>query len=153
MATPWGTLPVVGIEDLVELKKTNRPSDYEVITRLAFIRLRREARPSLRLLHWAIENIFRVEDLWLFVNHFGIQRRMKLPQTTKILHRIWSLGRDPRPAELSRVASLLARRAQSLQNRGRNYWLPRIAELRQMRKAGMLLEEGQPVQHLLTRFE
>lgn len=63
MVTPWGTLPVVSLEDLVELKKTNRPSDYEVISRLVLIRLSREPRPGPRLLAWALRNVFRPEDL------------------------------------------------------------------------------------------
>ena len=53
MDTPWGRLAVVSLEDLVELKKTNRPSDYEVITRLVMVRLGREPSPASAMLAWA----------------------------------------------------------------------------------------------------
>ncbi len=39
MKTPLGEMPVVAIVDLVELKKTRRLGDYEVISRLAVARL------------------------------------------------------------------------------------------------------------------
>lgn len=63
MRTPWGRLPVVSIPDLVELKKTNRPADYDVITRLAMIRVGREDSPGPALLRWALANLFRIRGV------------------------------------------------------------------------------------------
>ncbi|KAF0243677.1 MAG: hypothetical protein FD180_3197 [Planctomycetota bacterium] len=56
----WGRIPVVSIEDLVEMKKTQRPSDYETITNLAQIRV--DESPGVRrVLSWAARNAFRAE--------------------------------------------------------------------------------------------
>jgi len=43
LGSPWGKLPVVAIRELVELKKTRRLGDYEVISKLARISRRRPA--------------------------------------------------------------------------------------------------------------
>ena len=133
LATPWGRLPVAAIEDLVEMKKTNRPGDYDVITRLAIIRLGRTARPGRRLLGWALANVFRVEDLEELVRRFGVAAEGLSPR------------REPAQAALDAAARRLASRAQRLQELGRRYWLPRIQELRELRAAQELLLEGTPV--------
>jgi hypothetical protein len=134
MATPWGRLPVVSIGDLVELKKTNRPTDYDVITRLAMIRA--GARPGRALLRWAASNVFRAEDLWELVRRFPAVGAFGPAARAE---------RSPTASEMDAVARRLAARAQALQARGRRYWLPRIDELRRMRSDGVLLTEGAPV--------
>ncbi|MBI2901578.1 MAG: hypothetical protein HYY17_15450 [Planctomycetes bacterium] len=50
LPTPWGRLPVVSIEDLVELKKTRRLSDYEVISNLVRSRVDGAPRRTRSLL-------------------------------------------------------------------------------------------------------
>lgn len=35
METEWGTIPTIGIELLIELKKTQRLEDYPIISKLA----------------------------------------------------------------------------------------------------------------------
>lgn len=139
--TPWGRIPVVGIEDLVELKKTNRPADYDVITRLAVLRVARSTSPSV--LKWAAANIFRVEDLWGLVETHGI-RGVSADPAVRALRRAEALGPQTEAA-----ARILAVRAQRLQEEGRRYWLPRIAELRELRASGGLIEEGRSVASLL----
>jgi hypothetical protein len=154
MSTSWGNLPVVSIEDLVRIKATNRPADYEVITRLALIRLGRQERPSARLIRWAIGNVFRAEDLWTVVSELGPhldRTALAGSQAAVTFHRIWKAGRRPSAAEFSRSAGALARNAQRAQDRGREYWLPRIAELRELRARGELLPEGMAVSELLGR--
>ena len=147
MATPWGTLPVVAIEDLVELKKTNRPADYDVITRLALLRSSRDASPAT--LRWCVANCFRVEDLWALVRAYGACGSPHDPAVVPLVRaRSKALGDDA--AGLESAARVLAGRAQKLQEAGRRYWLPRIAELRRLRRSGGLLDEGRPVASLLS---
>jgi hypothetical protein len=117
MRTPWGRMSVASIEDLVEMKKTNRLGDYDVITRLVQIRLAGEPNPGPRLRKWAARNTFRVEAA------AGI-----------------------RPAPTTRR---LNARIAALMDRGRAYWLPRLRELRELRRRGLLLPEGLPVRRLL----
>lgn len=143
MATPWGMIPVVCIEDLVEIKKTNRPSDYEVITRLAMIRLGRESAPGPRLLDWGLRNAFRVEDLWAMIERYGSRAAPAgMPAPARALWRILSAGREPLEREILTASRKLAREALRLQERGRAYWIPRLRELRRMRAEGLLLPEG-----------
>jgi hypothetical protein len=129
---------VASIVDLVELKKTNRPADYEVVTNLALLRLRREPN----VLAWAVRNIFRAEDLWTIV-----ERHADLPPTraVRVLMKARRGGRDPRASEWARVAHVLAAEAARHQHRGLMYWVPRIRELKRMRRRGELLPEGSPV--------
>ncbi len=146
MATPWGVIPVVCIEDLVEIKKTNRPSDYEVITRLAMIRLGREAAPGSRLLAWALRNAFRVEDLWAMIERHGRRAApARMPPAARALWRVFSAGREPLERDLLRASRKIAREGMRLQERGRAYWIPRLEELRRMRAQGLLLLEGASV--------
>lgn len=151
VASPWGTVPVVSIEDLVELKKTNRPADYEVITRLAVIRVGRETEPPARTIHWALRNIFRVEDMWQTVRTFGASitpSRAETPPAARALHAIWRRGRTPTLAQFSRIGRMLSRVQHALEDRGRSYWLPRIRELRRMRARHQLLRAGTPVSEI-----
>ncbi|MBI2933894.1 MAG: hypothetical protein HYY16_19795 [Planctomycetes bacterium] len=152
--TPWGSLPIVSIEDLVDLKKTNRPADYDVITRLALIRLEGQDHPSRRRLRWALEHVFRAEDLWTFVSRYGADLDMpalRIHPAAALLHRIACAGKVPDARAFASVARRLSRRVEALQDRGRAYWLPRIAELRALRSRGALLAEGTPVRELLAR--
>ncbi|MBI5244723.1 MAG: hypothetical protein HY922_13725 [Elusimicrobia bacterium] len=150
MDTPWGALPVVSIEDLVEIKKTNRPSDYEVITRLAMIRLGREETPRPSLLAWALRNVFRVEDLWAILErHASALAKISMPGAARRLCRIASTGREPSEREFLAASRKLAREALILQERGRSYWVPILRELRRLRAEGRLLPEGAPVASIL----
>jgi hypothetical protein len=150
MPTPWGRLPVVSIRDLVELKKTNRPADYDVITRLAMIRVAREDSPGTGLLRWALSHLFRVEDVLELLLRFGKRMESGNPPGMSWVRR-WRglLGRGERPdvPEIDAAARKLGAKAQRLQAQGRRYWIVRIDELRRLRSEGRLLREG----HRVTR--
>jgi len=127
LETDWGRIPVVGIDDLVALKKTRRLYDYEVISNLVSVRLGQERAASRSLLRWAARNTFRAEDRVEYLERLG---------------QVVSLGKCRRD-----IASELVRQ----QARDVSYWRRRIAELRRLRKAGRLLGEGTPVAHLLGK--
>jgi hypothetical protein len=154
MRTPWGVIPVVAIEDLVEIKKTNRAGDYDVITRLALIGLGEAPRVSQGRLRWALANVFRPEDVWAIVRRHGDRLGPGLLRSSPaaaLLHPLWKRGAEPGPGDLTRAARSLVRRSAGLQARGRAYWLPRLAELRRLRAAGMIQPEGAPVTPALAR--
>lgn len=144
MRTPWGTLPVVSLMDLVELKKTNRPADYDVITRLAMIRLGQEETPRAGLLRWTLDHLFRVEDLLEALLRYGGRAGSPPPGMAWI--RAWQavLRRGGRPTapRMDAAARRLGAKAQKLQARGCRYWIPLIDELRRLRSEGRLLLEG-----------
>jgi hypothetical protein len=126
--TAWGRVPVVAVPDLVEMKKTRRLGDYEVISKLACIRLRTAASVSRPVLLWALRNVFRPEDAqWIFETWPGAR---SLP----VLHeRRWL-------ATLSNAG--LMREIGLLQRQDILYWSPIIHELREMRRTGLLIAEG-----------
>jgi hypothetical protein len=115
---------VVSVEDLVELKKTRRLSDYEVISNLVMLRVRAQPKPGRSLLRWAARNSFRAED-----------RRALLAR----------LGRD---VTESRCRREIAREIARLQEEDAGYWRERLADLRALRASGRLLTEGTAVEAL-----
>ena len=140
-------------EMLVELKKTNRPADYEVITKLAMIGLGRGGPPSRRVLRWALRNIFRPEDMWKVIEEWGPRigsRELSLSPVIRTMHGLWRRGGTPSLRQLAQASRRLYGVAQEHQDRGRSYWLPLLADLRRMRVRGDLLEEGIPVAGLKT---
>ena len=148
MTTPWGRIPVVAIEDLVELKKTNRPGDYEVISRLVRVRLGEPGEPAARLLSWAIRNTFRVEDLLAIGAAYGAGIRGGGPPVRKLM-RVLCRGGHPAESAVASAGKELDRKMARLLERGREYWLPRIRDLRSLRSEGGLIPEGTPVRNLL----
>lgn len=136
----WGRIPVVAIRDLVELKKTRRLSDYEIISNLVKIRLA-GGRCTSADLRWGLQNVFRIEDaLWLLE---------KWPRSGDMIPRI---GRRWLSEILSsggveswnyeRIQSMLTAEIAHLQHMDFLYWSPVIQELREMRRAGRLLRKG-----------
>ena len=125
LATDWGRIPLVGIEDLIAMKKTRRLSDYEVISNLVSVRVAQEAAPSGSLLRWAARNTFRAEDRLEYLKMLG--------------HAV----------ALTDCRGQIARQLAHQQALDVAYWRSRIAELRRLRKAGRLLPEGMFVSRLL----
>jgi hypothetical protein len=62
-STDWGTLPTLGIRDLIELKKTQRLADYPIISALT-LRLLDESAPSPEMLAWAARHLFTTETFF-----------------------------------------------------------------------------------------
>ena len=122
--TPWGPIQVVGIEDLVRLKKTRRLMDYDVISNLVDLRVAQEERPSNRLLRWAAENSFRAEARAVYLRRLG------------------------RPAGEARCRRAISRDLATLQARDTAYWRRIVRELRRLRRLGKLLPDGRPVASL-----
>jgi hypothetical protein len=137
MITDWGKLRVVAPEDLVLLKRTNRPGDYEAISNL--VRLRVEEEPERRrVIRWALENTFDADDL---IDFAGRARRLGVPRPRRP-----ALAALPRRREAARLLALEAHR---VQERGRRYWLPLLRELKRLRATGELLTPGTPLADLL----
>lgn len=146
--TDWGTLPVAAPEDLVLLKRTNRPSDYETISNLVAMRVR-EAPGDGRVLRWAIQNTFDGDDLVEFASAAAGRLRAwpvrkALAPIVPVVRRGLALS-DPKRRAVSR---LLALEAADLQEKGRSYWIPVLTELKRLRARGRLLPEGMPVRLL-----
>jgi len=149
MDTGWGRLPVVGLRDLVELKKTQRLEDYAIISRLALLWFDQpECRQRSEDLRWAWENLFTLGELRSFIelrpaalDHVPAHA----PSGVRELARHAAAGEDvPEPVEEA-VSGWLQGRMARLQKADRDYWRPIIAELKRLRSQGLLAPEGQPV--------
>ncbi len=147
MSSVWGTVPVVDIPDLVELKKTRRLGDYDVISNLVRGRLQaRGTRPTARVLAWALTNCFRASDAaWIlesWPHARDIAGRSARSGLQALLHG-WSPG-SPLDVECeARAQAAMTTEIALLQRKDFTYWSPIIGELREMRRAGVLLPEGQ----------
>jgi len=153
MDTDWGCLPVVAEEDLVLLKRTNRPQDYAIISRLAMLRIADVDKLPRPLLRWASANAFRVEDLVDLVNRFGDRLRatdFAAPRATRRLLALRTRGIEPSPADIAFTERELLGAMSRYIEAGRAYWIPRIQDLRQLRNSGRLWPEGIPVADVIA---
>ena len=122
--TDWGVLPVVHPVDLVEIKKTRRLADFDIITNLVLLYLEENPAPGKALLRWAADNCFRAEERTAVLSRLGASQTV------------------------ARSAHHIAKQVMNLQARDRSYWSTIIDELRMMRREGKLLPDGLPVSRL-----
>ncbi len=125
IATGWGTLPVVHPVDLVEIKKTRRLADYDVITNLAMLHLAEASQPGVSALRWAARNTFRAEERAAILTRLG------------------------RPMTANGCAAEVSRDLARLQAKDRAYWSRIVDELRAMRRGGSLLPDDLDVRAML----
>ena len=144
----WGHIPVVSIPDLVELKKTRRAADYDVISNLVRILLSSQIAESIRWLSWGLRNVFRVEDaLWILETY--PRAKPLFLRINRSWLRLLSSSRKGLPIEVySRAQSLLSEEIAQYQIADVQYWATIIQELRNLRRDGKLIPEGTPVSDL-----
>jgi hypothetical protein len=146
METDWGRLTVIGLKDLVELKKTQRLEDYPIISNLALAWFAQpECRSTPNDLSWALENLFTLSALRLF--HEAHPQAVEMvvapvPEKVVLLVQEFASGADPSEALENDVSSMLQERIAALQQADRRHWRTIIAELRQLRAVGRLMTEG-----------
>lgn len=141
-ASDWGNLPTIGLRDLIELKKTQRLADYPIISALT-LRWLEEELPSPQNLAWAGSNLFMVESFFSFNERFPAWVHSP-PENIPGSLAAWA-GRtfeeilEEIIADATRwMSDAMARQ----QKADRHYWRKIIAELRNLRRDGMLVEEG-----------
>jgi hypothetical protein len=122
--TDWGLLPVIHPVDLVEIKKTRRLADFDIITNLVVLYLAETTKPGKTLLRWASKNSFRPEERAAILAHLG------------------------QPRTVEQCAKQIAKEVSDLQAQDRGHWAGIIDELRKMRREGKLLPDGMPVSKL-----
>ncbi len=149
MQTQWGAITTIGLQPLVELKKTQRLEDYPIISKLALAWFDQPdcARDTVDLC-WAIQNIFTLPELTIFFAEHPQAVRL----TSDVLSdEIREFGRlivanDVVGEGIERaITEGLQRRIGDLQQADRRYWRGIIKELKELRAAGKLMPEGQAV--------
>ncbi len=120
MRGPLGPVRVVSIPDLVELKKTQRFLDYDVISNPVAPATRDPAAVRDQLA-WAARNSFRPEE------------------------RSAVLARLGRPASVAACRARILADVGRLQARDTAYWRRIVRDLRRLRREGRLIETGTPV--------
>lgn len=144
-ATDWGTLPTVGIRDLIELKKTQRLADYPIISALS-LRLLEETSPSRETLAWAEANLFTLEAFLVFNERYPEWVKGPSAGRPSALTELAGRSAEEMPSEtLALATQWMAERMNRLQLADRAYWRAIIAHLRDLRSAGKLAPEGTPV--------
>lgn len=148
MKTPWGIVPVVGVPDLVELKKTQRLEDYAVIGRLVLGFMdKSNLKQGRRLAHWAAQNMFSLSLLTELIQRHPWVAAYRGRGMANI--RLFGLriaeGKRPGPALEQKIEREMLGRLAAFQAVDRRYWRRIVAELKDLRAQGRLMREGREV--------
>lgn len=144
--TEWGRLHTIGLQDLVELKKTQRLEDYPIISQLALAWFAQpECAGTTADFSWALENIYTLPALRTFLEEHPAALAATAGEHAAVLREFADhLQADdamPEPIE-EQLAGWMHRRMSALQQADRRYWRHIITELKALRAAGSLLPEG-----------
>lgn len=143
--TDWGTLPTVGILDLVELKKTQRLADYPIVSALS-LRLLVEGNPTAEMLSWAARNLFTAETFFLFNERYPAWAESPPEDSPLSLTEVAGWRAEDIPDQTVAQATAWMNAAITRhQLVDREHWRGIIAQLRQLRSEGRLMDEGTPV--------
>ena len=149
METEWGAIQTIGIQPLVELKKTQRLEDYPIISKLALAWFDQpECAGTGDDFRWALQNIFTLPELAvLFSEHpaaadFTGDAGNHDPGE---YGRQLLAGNEPGETIERRTSELFQARMAGLQLADRQYWRDIIRELKELRAAGKLMTEGELV--------
>jgi len=148
ISTEWGNLVVAAPEDLVLLKRTNRPGDYEAISNL--VRMRVSEDDKARTLYWALSNTFDIADLREYaIIAADILRRWPSRPAVRCLLPLRSGSTRISDLRIRAAAYELTLEMAHLQEKGRRYWKPVLAELKRLQRSNQLVPEGTPVASLI----
>jgi len=148
IVTEWGDLIVAAPEDLVLLKRTNRPADYETISNLVRQRLSEDGNASI--LRWALSNTFDISDLIEYaIQGAGMLTRWPSRPAVRCLLPLRSGQIRIGEKKVRLAADHLVSEMSELQERGRRYWKPILADLKSLQRGNQLIPEGTPVASLI----
>ncbi len=148
METEWGTIRTIGLQPLVELKKTQRLEDYPIISKLALAWFDQpECKRTEADFRWALQNIFTLPELELFFTEHPEVLTVAAQVNLEIA--AWGrqilAARETTEATERGVVNFLQQRIAELQRADRLYWREIIHRLKELHIAGVLMPEGKPV--------
>jgi hypothetical protein len=148
LESEWGRLPVIGISDLVEIKKTQRLRDYPVISRLALQSINVTMdNVSEEKLHWAWQHLFELDDAERFASHIHVSKPGWLPleEPGRTWMELFLSGNDREVEVDARLEEDMLERMAAYRRADRFFWQEIITELRLLRSRGKLCPEGENV--------
>lgn len=146
LETDWGKLLVIGIRDLVEIKKTRRLEDYSIISNL--VRIEYENLSSKKISSsdwkWILTNSFEIEDILYYLNTHYLARRAGRSLTRLCISSCLKSITTPKKREryIDSASGEIALEIEGLRKDDRKYWEPIINELRVMKEKKQLLIPG-----------
>lgn len=141
--TDWGRLPVMGLRDLVEIKKTTRLEDYAVISNLVKIEYENLSSQKIKPTDWKwiLTNSFEAEDLL-----FYLENNKEARIIGKVIERPCvksSIGYfcDPKKSKkyFDSASQEIAMEIEELRNKDREYWRLIINDLKMLNKKKQFL--------------
>ena len=143
--TEWGRIPVIGIRELVEIKKTRRLEDYPVISNLVRIEYN-NLHPSVSFQdwEWILKNTFEIEDVIYYLSNHRRARAVVDSLKRKCLTFVNKALIEKRRKEfyIKGASKQIALEIEELREKDRVYWQPIIEELRRLKREGELLPEN-----------
>lgn len=141
--TEWGKIPVVGIRDLVEIKKTRRKEDYSVISNLVRIEYENLSSKQVRPGHWRwiLSNSFDSDDILYYLNRHTKARSVGAALSRKcISFFIKAIVSQTKADKYIHLGSIeIALEIEDLRRKDRLYWQPILDELKIMKEKKELL--------------
>ncbi len=147
--TDWGSIPVMGLRNLVEIKKTQRLGDYPVISNLVRIEYEKHERSKIdsKTWKWILTNSYDIDDMIYFLkNHksaYNIASSIYRPCMSYCLKAIDKSTR--RETYFKHASREIALEIEEIRQSDREYWKPIIKELKELNKKGQLLPVGSTV--------
>ncbi|HEY5041451.1 MAG TPA: hypothetical protein VIK53_05555 [Verrucomicrobiae bacterium] len=146
--TEWGKIHTIGIKSLVKIKKTQRLEDYPIISKLALAWFDQpECNKTAGDFFWALQNIFTLPELTIF---FTEHPATAGTASEKFSCEVGEFGRQVLAGDISesierRMGELFQARISELQLADRQHWRDIICELKELRAANKLMQEGEDV--------
>ena len=141
--TDWGLLPVIGIRELVEIKKTRRLSDYPIISNLVRIEYEKlKPRISPQNWIWILNNCFEISDLLYYLKKHRRAREIARTSPRKHLACLIKAVDTEKEHWIQKASRQLLQEIEKLRHQDIIYWRPVIEELKLLQKKKQLLPEG-----------
>lgn len=144
--TDWGNLPIIGIMDLVELKKTRRLEDYSIISKLVRIEYENLLPTKINPTHWRwiLSNSFEIDDIMYYLENHPLARdigrsirRECISDCLKAIENPHQRQRYIKSASRKNILEI-----ESLREKDRQYWRPIINELKVLNNKNQLYQSG-----------
>lgn len=144
--TDWGRLPVLGIRELAEIKKTRRLEDYAVISNLVRIQYENLCSKEINSKDWKwiLTNSFEVEDILHYLSSHRPARIIGKPLSRPCISLCLKALNNPKHKEkyIEPASKEIALEIEALRKKDRKYWEPIISQLRGMNSKRQLLIQG-----------